>query len=323
MSSQEILSYFRNKLKNETEYLFVKSWFKNIESFNFLPNFFDGIQEIIFHTPINIEYRYFNRNDSMDSDITNQDLKIALTMFAQTFNQDWTISNPFCSFFARFRGKDIRATLIHASLSPEQKYKFLFRFHNSNEVGSVAWNLPKNFLKEIVGKKANILISGSTGSGKTTFINGALSFAQDEHIVILEDTYEIQCSKPRVTRFLSQEERNKYQLLDFLKYTSRISPDRIILGELRASEVESFLLALNSGVNGSMATIHSNSAKNALERFAMLFELYSESRMNYELILKLISHNIDYVIHLENKRVKEVINVFGADQNQIFFEKVA
>ena len=107
-----------------------------------------------------------------------------------------------------------------------------------------------------------------------------------------------------------------------MKYSMRMSPDRIILGEIRSAETESFLLAMNTGHNGLISTIHANSAKDAIERFALLFKIYSSKDLSYELVLKLICNNIDYVIFLKNKSVKEVISVYGSEDNQIFYENL-
>ncbi len=109
---------------------------------------------------------------------------------------------------------------------------------------------------------------------------------------------------------------------EYLSYSLRMSPDRIILGEIRSKEVESSLLAMNTGHNGFLTTIHANSAKDALTRLALLFKIYSAKDLSYELILKLVTQNIDYVIHMEDKKILEIIDVFGSNQENVFFEKI-
>jgi Flp pilus assembly CpaF family ATPase len=98
-------------------------------------------------------------------------------------------------------------------------------------------------------------------------------------------------------------------------------PDRIILGEMRSVEVTPFILSMNNGHKGLMSTIHSSSAKDSLARVALLFSLYSDNQnIDYTLIMKLICSNIDCVIHIEDKRVKEVIRVLGSNGEVPYFE---
>ena len=99
-------------------------------------------------------------------------------------------------------------------------------------------------------------------------------------------------------------------------------PDRIILGEMRSHEVIPFLLAMNTGHKGLMSTLHANSAVDAIKRVAQLFCLYQGGDMNYPLVLKLASANVDVVIHLENKRVKEVIEVLSSEAENVYFNEL-
>ncbi len=119
----------------------------------------------------------------------------------------------------------------------------------------------------------NILISGGTSSGKTTLLNVLASFIpDDERILILEDTAELFLNKPHVASAEAQLDTHRIQIsfADLLKATLRHRPDRILLGEVRGTEVRAFLDALNTGHRGSLSTIHANSAEDALRRLAHL-----------------------------------------------------
>lgn len=143
----------------------------------------------------------------------------------------------------------------------------------------------------------------------------------EEHIIVLEDTYEILNSHPGQTSFLANKEQNNKSLKDYCAYSLRMSPDRLVVGEMRSTEVVPFLLAMNTGHKGLMSTIHASSAVDALSRIALLFSLFSESAdISYSLVTKLVCKNVDYVIHLEHKRIKEICRVIGSEAETPFYE---
>ena len=119
----------------------------------------------------------------------------------------------------------------------------------------------------------NILISGGTGSGKTTLANVLSAFIPDgERILILEDVAELNIRKPHVISAEAQLNTHRSQIgfADLLKAALRHRPDRIVVGEIRGPEARVFLDALNTGHRGSLTTIHANSAQDALRRLAQL-----------------------------------------------------
>jgi len=125
------------------------------------------------------------------------------------------------------------------------------------------------------------------------------------------------------TSMLAKEKSGKKSLKDYCAYALRMSPDRLILGEMRSDEVVPFLLAMNTGHNGLMSTIHANSSVDAVSRLALLFSMYSVNKdMSFELITKLICKNIDYIIFLKDKSVFEVCRLIGSEGDVPFFEKI-
>jgi pilus assembly protein CpaF len=127
------------------------------------------------------------------------------------------------------------------------------------------------FLQGLVKAKLNMLVSGGTGSGKTTLLNVmSSSIPADERIITIEDAAELQLQQPHVIRMESRppniEGKGEITQRDLLRNSLRMRPDRIIMGEVRGAEVLDMLQAMNTGHDGSMTTIHANSARDALTR---------------------------------------------------------
>ena len=89
----------------------------------------------------------------------------------------------------------------------------------------------------------------------------------------------------------------------------RMSPDRIVLGEIRSHEVVPFILSSNTGHRGMISTIHANSAVDATSRLSVLFSLFSQGHIRYESIQRLVHKNIEYIIHVENKEIMELLKL--------------
>ncbi len=127
-------------------------------------------------------------------------------------------------------------------------------------------------LRGAVKSKLNIIISGGTGSGKTTLLNVLSSFIPEgERIITIEDSAELQLQQSHVVRLETRppniEGRGEVTQRELVKNCLRMRPDRIILGEIRGGEAIDMLQAMNTGHEGSLATVHANSARDALARF--------------------------------------------------------
>ncbi|HAB37822.1 MAG TPA: type II secretion system protein E, partial [Rhodobacteraceae bacterium] len=127
------------------------------------------------------------------------------------------------------------------------------------------------YMQAAVSSRLNILVSGGTGSGKTTTLNALSSFIDNnERIATIEDTAELQLQQDHIARMESRpanvEGRGEVSQRDLLKNALRMRPDRIIVGETRGDEVIDMLQAMNTGHDGSMTTIHANSSRDAVTR---------------------------------------------------------
>lgn len=303
----------------------IKQSFQKLTEWNFLKDILgQEATEFFLHGTENSQVlKICGKKENIKFPLEKENWQLWLEIISIKFHQNWNVQNPFCSFYAHLFGKDYRLSLIHGSTSPGGISKLMLRCLSSIPHPLCSFG-ETDILKEFISQKKNILIAGSTGSGKTSLLSTLLELVdQDEHLIILEDTYEIMSSHSHQTRFLSGD-TPQTSLKAYLSYSLRLSPDRIILGEMRSHEVVPFLMAMNTGHKGLMGTLHASSAHDALHRVALLFNLYSgEASLTFEKVMELLCRNIEYVVFMENKKVKEVIRILGSDKGVAFFETIA
>ncbi len=302
---------------------FLTSWYQSLVSFHFLPLDDETLEEIIIHSPDTIVGLHHKQQKQYDCDLTTNELQRLYEYLCLKNNVDWNYKKPFVSFYTQIQQVAVRVSLTHYSCSPHNISKCFIRVLNSKPLAMQDFQLEglDKKIQTIIKEKKNLLICGSTGSGKTTFLNALLQFMpKDEHLVILEDIDEIHAPHPYTTKLLADEKKSEKSLNSLMKNALRMSPKRMLIGEIRSKEVETFLLAMNTGHQGLMGTVHANSAKDAIERLALLFKIYSSKDLSYELVLKLVCSNLDYVIFLNDKKVSEIINVYGSENHSILYE---
>ena len=295
-----------------------KKWYEKVFEFKFDGIIQDHVEEYIFHSPQNVQLKLYGISLADRIDYTQEEFDIALFIMCLKNEIKWNISNPFVSFDYQ----NYRATLVHSNCLNNLGHKLFLRTKIETKLKPSDFNFSNSQANRIIGNKKNILIAGSTGSGKTTFLNSLLEYVEcDEHIIITEDTFEIKSPNENCTRFLSQD-INGYSLDSYLSYAMRMRPDRILVGELRSREVISFLLALNTGHKGLMSTIHANDARDAIKRIALLYKLYCPKDIPYETILKLVTQNVDEIVYLKDKKVIEHVSILGSSKDEVFLEEV-
>ena len=187
-----------------------------------------------------------------------------------------------------------------------------------------------DFLKMLIRARVNIIVSGGTGVGKTTFLNLLLQeISQRERVITIEDTRELQFNLPNVVRL---EARPSFgtnaglTIRDLLKNTLRMRPDRIIVGEVRGGEVFDLLQAMNTGHEGSMTSVHSNSPGECLLRLENLFML-----SGYEIPLKAlryqISTAINFIVQIKRDRngqrvIHQLTEIAGIEGDKILSQDI-
>jgi pilus assembly protein CpaF len=182
-----------------------------------------------------------------------------------------------------------------------------------------------------VQAKCTVLISGGTGSGKTTTLNALSRFIpEDERIVTIEDTAELQLQQRHVVKFETRPPNlnkeggiNQRQLL---RTALRMRPDRIIVGECRGAEALDMLQAMNTGVEGSMSTVHANTPKDAfsrLETMVMMADLEIPTRV----ILQQLASAIKLVVQVSrlqdgSRKIMAISEVIGAHDDHVELQDV-
>jgi Flp pilus assembly CpaF family ATPase len=161
------------------------------------------------------------------------------------------------------------------------------------------------FLRAAVIGRRNILISGGTGTGKTTLLNCLSDFIPDkERIVTVEDTAELQLAKEHVVRLETKaaniEGAGEYTIRDLVKNALRMRPDRIVVGECRGPEALDMLQAMNTGHDGSLTTIHANNSKDVILRLEVLVQMAAD--LPVESIRQQIASAVDVIVQLKRMR---------------------
>jgi pilus assembly protein CpaF len=183
-----------------------------------------------------------------------------------------------------------------------------------------------NTLAAGVAARRNMLICGGTGSGKTTLLNVLSSYiGAKERLVTIEDAAELQLQKSHVvrleTRPASADGGGAVTARDLMRNALRMRPDRIILGEVRSSEAIEMLQAMGTGHDGSMATIHANGPRDALERLEMLMGLHGFSA-DLNAVRRFIAGAVDMVVHMARRgdgtRIVAAISEIAGMENGIY-----
>jgi pilus assembly protein CpaF len=180
--------------------------------------------------------------------------------------------------------------------------------------------------------RLNILISGGTGSGKTTLLN-ALSrlISHDERVVTIEDAAELQLQQPHVvrleTRTANLEGRGEISQRELLRNALRMRPDRIIVGEVRGTEAYDMLQAMNTGHDGSISTVHANSARDALARVENMVQMATVN-LPARAIRTQIASAVHLIIQIERmrdgvRRVSQIADICGMEGEVVIMNDVA
>jgi len=187
------------------------------------------------------------------------------------------------------------------------------------------------FLESCVGARMNIIVSGGTGSGKTTTLNVLSSFIPEtDRVVTVEDAAELQLKQSHVVTLESRppniEGKGQVSIRDLVKNCLRMRPDRIVVGECRGGEALDMLQAMNTGHDGSLTTAHSNSPRDTLSRLETMV-LMAGMELPMRAIREQISSAIDLIVHQErlrdgSRKIVFITEVVGMEEDKITLQDI-
>lgn len=188
-----------------------------------------------------------------------------------------------------------------------------------------------SFLRLAVQAQLNIVVSGGTGSGKTTMLN-CLSqhIGEGERVITIEDTAELQLNQQHVVsleaRPQNTEGKGAVSIRDLVKNALRMRPDRIIIGEVRGAEALDMLQAMNTGHDGSLATLHSNSPRDTIARMETMM-LMAELDLPQRVLREQIASALQLIVHVNRyadgtRRIANITEVTGIENNVILLQDI-
>jgi pilus assembly protein CpaF len=292
-----------------------------------------GITEVIINRPDNVYVEKDGELIRLDTTFTDEEIE------------------AFCQEIARFNRKEFdpehpildgslpdgsRINLIHKDYTRSSHAVTIRKFLKSIrsfDTSPGIFNLNPHwvaFLKLLIRAKTNIVVSGGTGVGKTTFLNLLLQELNPrERVITIEDTRELQFNLPNVVRLEARPPIGNQQGLsirDLLRNTLRMRPDRIIVGEVRGGECFDLLQAMNTGHEGSMTSVHANSPGECLMRLENLFML-----SGYDIPIKALRHQIstamDFIIQIKRDKTGarvafQLTEVAGMEGDRILMQDI-
>lgn len=240
-----------------------------------------------------------------DVSLTEKNLQVAVRNIARSLGDEINEAQPLLD--SRLPdGSRVAAVIPPCSiggttLTIRKFHSHRFTVEELVRIGSLT-SVLLDQLQTAIESRENILISGGTGTGKTTLLNALANFIGDrERIVVIEDTAEIQLEKPNLVRFEARREQPgipAVTIRDLVRATLRHRPDRIVLGEVRGGEAFDLLQALNTGHSGTLSTIHANSAQQAIARLTSCV-LQAGVELPYAAIRANIADAIQLLLHIE------------------------
>jgi pilus assembly protein CpaF len=245
--------------------------------------------------------------------VREQHLQVAVRNLARALGEDISEERPLLD--SRLPdGSRVAAVLPPVSLGGTTLTirKFQSRHFTADElvrIGTLTAD-ELQLVRHAIGARDNILISGGTGTGKTTLLNALVAFLPaEDRLALIEDTAELQLDAPNLVRFEARREQAGLPAItirDLLRATLRHRPDRILVGEVRGGEAFDLLQALNTGHSGTLSTIHANAAEQALRRFTWCV-LQSGVDLPYAAIRHGLAECLQVLVHLERRRGRRVV----------------
>jgi pilus assembly protein CpaF len=294
----------------------------------------ESITEILVNGPDSIWFekdgRLQRHDDLFLSEATYQN---SLHRLCEKSQCQSTVEHPAASgFFEEFRLTLVRRELTrnHHHLSLRRHPKSPWTLESLFDRGWASQN-DIIILRELMEKRRNFLIVGSTGSGKTSLINALLqTLPPNERAIIIEDTPEIELPNASCMKMITREDpqgvlKNVTQS-DLLRHSLRLRPDRLVMGEIRGAEAKDLLMALATGHGGSFGTLHASDPRQALIRLEMLIQM-GAPQWSLQAVRRLIHLSLDCILVVEKtpegkRKFQGAYKICSLEENGFLVEKL-
>lgn len=296
----------------------------------------NAITEIMVNAPNEIYVEIDGRisKDETVSFINDKHIVRTIQRIVQPLGRTIDAANPMVD--ARLRdGSRLNAVIPPLSLKGPvltiRKFnKKLEGIDDLLRMGTLTVNMAR-FLEASVSAKLNIIISGGTGTGKTTMLNILSGFlGEDERIITIEDAAELKLHQKHVismeTRLTNYEGEGEVSIRDLVKNSLRMRPDRIIVGEVRGAEAFDMMQAMNTGHEGSLTTLHANNSVDALNRLETMI-MMNEMEIPVSAIRGYIANAIDLIVQIDRlsdgkRKITSISEVDGMKDGEIVLRDI-
>lgn len=284
-----------------------------------------GITEILINGPKHVFVERGGQFIQLNANLPAADIS---TFIKEVADMNQKVCNSDCPIMDGTLPDGSRINIINEpfvqgspAISIRKYLKTISSFDNNPTVFGLT---PKwvEFFRAMMASKLNVVVSGGTGVGKTTFLNLLINeIAKAERIITIEDTIELSINLPNVVRLeagaKSLQSKSNLSTRDLVKNTLRMRPDRIIIGETRGPELFDLLQAMNTGHEGSMTSVHANSGNECLSRMETLF-LLAGFEIPLIVVRKQMASAINFIVQLGRDQsgqrvISEIIEVCGME----------
>jgi pilus assembly protein CpaF len=295
----------------------------------------NGITEVLINGPKSVFIEKGGNFIQINANLPMEDIKQFIVEVADLNQKICDANNPIMDGILPDGSRINIVCEPFVSGSPAISIRKYLKLISSFETSPSIFGLTPHWvdlLKAIIKSHLNVVVSGGTGVGKTTFLNLLINeIPKAERLVVIEDTPELSITLPNVVRLESGakilQSSTTLTTRDLVKNTLRMRPDRIIIGETRGGELFDLLQAMNTGHDGSMTSVHASSAGECLSRMETLF-LLAGFDIPITVVRKQMASAVQFIIQLGrdnegNRVITEIIEVCGMEGPVILIQSIA